>query len=58
MLTISEIKTVIEAMLDLLGASKTTDAQSLANECMKNMDLNHDGVVSNGIKCLLFIDYF
>ena len=53
MLTINEIKTVIEAMLDLLGARKTTDTQSLANECMKNMDLNHDGVVSNGILIML-----
>ena len=45
-------------MLDLLGAKKTTDVQSLANECMNNMDLNHDGVVTNGNKFLLFYDFF
>lgn len=45
----NELKTVLVAMLDMLGADKKShNVNALANECMKDLDKSHDGKVSKG----------
>ena len=46
-LDLNELNAVIYGMLDMLGADrKGHSAEDLAKECMDQLDINHDGLIS------------
>ena len=45
----TDIGYVIEAMICLLNAELMLDANTIAKECVKDLDLNNDGKLSKGM---------
>jgi Ca2+-binding EF-hand superfamily protein len=50
-----EVRTVLTAMLDLIGAEKSNqNVGQLTEECMSQLDKSHDGKITKRIKIFKF----